>query len=53
VSDDEGPVGEAFAGTAPAWMPDGTLTYFADGAVREWPSGDVASRNETSARRRP
>jgi hypothetical protein len=42
VSDDEGPEGEAFAGTAPAWMPDGTLTYFADGAVREWPSGDVA-----------
>ena len=41
VSDDEGPVGEAFAGTAPAWMQDGTLTYFADGAVREWPSGDV------------
>jgi len=42
VSSDEGPEGEAFAGTAPAWMPDGTLTYFADGAVREWPSGDVA-----------
>ena len=42
VSSDEGPEGDAFAGTAPAWMPDGTLTYFADGAVREWPSGDVA-----------
>ena len=41
VSNDDGPEGAPFAGTAPAWRPDGTLTYFADGAVREWPSGDV------------
>jgi hypothetical protein len=36
-----GPEGEPFAGTAPAWRPDGTLTYFADRAVRTWPDGDV------------
>ena len=36
-----GPDGEPFRGTAPAWRPDGTLTYFAEGALREWPSGDV------------
>jgi hypothetical protein len=41
VSSNGGPEGEAFAGEAPAWRPDGTLTYFGDGAVREWPSGDV------------
>jgi hypothetical protein len=41
VSSNGGPEGEPFAGTAPAWKPDGTLTYFADGAVRAWPSGDV------------
>jgi hypothetical protein len=41
VSTDRGPDGEPFEGTAPAWRPDGTLTYFAHGAVREWPSGDV------------
>jgi hypothetical protein len=41
VSTDRGPDGEPFSGTAPAWRPDGTLTYFADGAVREWPSGRV------------
>ena len=41
VSTNSGPQGEPFAGTAPAWRPDGTLTYFADGAVRTWPSGDV------------
>jgi WD40-like Beta Propeller Repeat len=41
VSTNRGPEGAVFAGRAPAWRPDGTLTYFADGAVREWPSGDV------------
>jgi hypothetical protein len=41
VSTNRGPEGEPFAGEAPAWKPDGTLTYFADGAVREWPSGDA------------
>ena len=41
VSTDRGPDGEPFPGTAPAWRPDGTLTYFADGAVRQWPSGHV------------
>ncbi|HXV33509.1 MAG TPA: hypothetical protein VD769_05830 [Gaiellaceae bacterium] len=41
VSTNAGPQGEPFAGTAPAWKPGGTLTYFAAAAVREWPSGDV------------
>jgi hypothetical protein len=41
VSSNGGPEGEPVAGEAPAWRPDGTLTYFADGAVRAWPSGDV------------
>jgi hypothetical protein len=42
VSTNSGPEGEPFRGQAPAWRPgDGTLTYFADGAVREWPSRDV------------
>jgi hypothetical protein len=35
------PVGERFAGAAAAWRPDGTLTYAARGAVREWPTGRV------------
>jgi len=47
VSTDGGPVDEPFEGMAPAWRPDGTLTYFGDGAVRDWPSGDVVlSRRE-------
>ncbi|MGH3012531.1 MAG: hypothetical protein ACRDMY_11950 [Gaiellaceae bacterium] len=41
VSTNRGPEGQPLAGQAPAWRPDGTLTYFADGAVREWPSGRV------------
>jgi hypothetical protein len=42
VSTNAGPQGEPFRGQAPAWRPgDGALTYFADGAVREWPSGRV------------
>jgi hypothetical protein len=41
VSTNAGPEGEPFSGEAPAWRPDGTLTYFADRAVREWPSGRV------------
>jgi hypothetical protein len=35
------PYGERVPGTAAAWRPDATLTYVADGAVREWPSGRV------------
>jgi hypothetical protein len=42
VSTNAGPEGEPFRGQASAWRPgDGALTYFADGAVREWPSGRV------------
>jgi hypothetical protein len=41
VATNRGPEGEPFAGRAPAWKPDGTLTYFAAGAVRTWPDGDV------------
>jgi hypothetical protein len=41
VATNGGPEGEPFRGSAPAWRPDGTLTYFADGAVREWPGGNV------------
>ena len=41
VSTNGGPEGGPFAGTAPAWTPAGTLTYFADGALRVWSSGDV------------
>lgn len=41
VSSNLGPEGDPIRGTAPAWRPDGTLTYFADGAVREWPNGGV------------
>jgi hypothetical protein len=41
VATNLGPEGVPFRGTAPAWRPDGTLTYFAGGAVREWPSGDT------------
>lgn len=47
VSSNLGPEGEPIRGTAPAWRPTGTLTYAADGAVREWPSGDVVvSQND-------
>jgi hypothetical protein len=41
VSTNGGPEGEPFRGEAPAWRPDGTLTFFTDGAVREWPSGNL------------
>ena len=41
VATNGGPEGEAFRGAAPAWRPSGVLTYFARGAVREWPSGAV------------
>ena len=41
VATNRGPEGEPFLGTAPAWRPDGTLTYFANGAVREWPGGEI------------
>jgi hypothetical protein len=39
VGTNAGPEGEPFRGTAPAWRPDGTLTYFANGAIRDWPEG--------------
>jgi hypothetical protein len=38
LSSDHEPEG-SFPGTAAAWRPDGTLTYFADGSVRTWPDG--------------
>lgn len=41
VATNGGPEGEAFRGAAPAWRPSGAFTYFARGAVREWPSGAV------------
>ncbi|MGH3043021.1 MAG: hypothetical protein ACRDNG_15020 [Gaiellaceae bacterium] len=41
VSTNGGPEGEQFQGTAPAWHPDGTLTYFDRGALRAWPAGNV------------
>ncbi|MGH3060943.1 MAG: hypothetical protein ACRDNA_05955, partial [Gaiellaceae bacterium] len=41
ISSNLGPEGEPIRGSAAAWRPDGMLTYFADGAVREWPGGDV------------
>ena len=41
VSTNGGPEGEPFRGTAPAWHPDGTLTYFDRGALRAWPVGNV------------
>jgi hypothetical protein len=41
VSTNRGPASEPFPGRAPAWRSDGTLTYFADGAYREWPEGNV------------
>jgi hypothetical protein len=41
VSTNGGPEGEPFRGEAPAWRPDGTLTYFAGGAVRVWPDDEV------------
>ena len=39
VATNAGPEGEPIRGTAPAWRPDGTLTYFADGEIRDWPEG--------------
>lgn len=52
VATDLGPEGEV-EGSAPAWKPNGTLTYFADGAVREWPDGEVvlSQRNLLGAAR--
>jgi hypothetical protein len=39
VATNAGPEGEPIGGTAPAWRPDGTLTYFANGEIRDWPEG--------------
>jgi hypothetical protein len=39
VATNAGPEGEPFAGAAPAWRPDGTLTYFTNGEIRDWPEG--------------
>ena len=39
VATNAGPEGEPIRGTAPAWRPDGTLTYFANGEIRDWPEG--------------
>jgi hypothetical protein len=41
VTSQNEPFGERVAGTAAAWRPDATLTYVADGTVREWPGGRV------------
>jgi hypothetical protein len=47
LSSDNEPEGETFSGTAAAWRPDGTLTYYSDGAVRAWPTADaLLSRRE-------
>ncbi len=46
VATNAGPEGEPIRGTSPAWRPDGTLTYFADGEIRDWPEGrTVVSEN--------
>jgi WD40-like Beta Propeller Repeat len=39
VATNDGPEGGPIRGTAPAWRPDGTLTYFTAGAIRDWPEG--------------
>jgi hypothetical protein len=39
VATNSGPEGEPIRGAAPAWRPDGTLTYFANGEIRDWPEG--------------
>jgi WD40-like Beta Propeller Repeat len=41
VANNAGPEGPPVAGTAPAWKPDGTLTYVDGAAVREWPTGGL------------
>jgi hypothetical protein len=41
VSTNAGPEGEPFPGRAPAWRPDGTLTYFDGRAIRDWPEGNT------------
>ncbi len=47
VATNRGPEGEPFRGQAAAWRPDGTLTYVADGVVREWPSrAEVLSQTD-------
>lgn len=47
VSSNLGPEGEPVRGTAAAWRPNGTLTYVAGGALREWPSGEtVLTQND-------
>jgi len=56
VATNAGPEGEPIRGTAPAWRPDGTLTYFAGGAIREGPEGQTvvpASRLRTVVTEHP
>jgi hypothetical protein len=51
VATNGGPEGTPFRGQAPSWRPgDGSLTYFADGAIREWPSEDVVLSQRTLLR---
>ena len=50
VATNRGPEEEPFAGRAPAWKPDGTLTYFGNRAVRTWPEGDVLLSQDDLAR---
>jgi hypothetical protein len=40
LSSDHEPEG-SFSGAAASWRQDGTLTYFAEGAVRTWPRGAI------------
>ena len=46
VSSNLGPEGEPIRGTAPAWHPSGTLTYFAEGALRERDGEVVLAQND-------
>ena len=41
IATNGGPEGAPIRGTAPAWRPDGTLTYVVDGAIRDWPEGNT------------
>jgi hypothetical protein len=46
VSSNLGPEGEPIRGTAPAWRPNGRLTYFADGSLRELGGGVLLGPND-------
>jgi hypothetical protein len=46
VSSNLGPEGEPIRGTAPAWRPNGRLTYFAAGSLRELGGGVLLDQND-------